>query len=86
MSEYTPTTNDVRQFYQGRLVKGDDGVYVFADEEKSNAEFERWLAGVKAEAWDEGFGKSPKLIYRDGRYVVVYRDGIVLNPYREVVK
>jgi len=54
MSEYTPTTNDVREFYQGQLEKADDGVYMFADEEKSNAEFDRWLAQVKADAWDEG--------------------------------
>lgn len=47
MSEYTPTTKEVRGFY----VKGEGGL--FADEE-----FDRWLAEytrqVKAEAWDEG--------------------------------
>jgi len=48
MSEYTPTTNDMREFYQGQLVKVDDDVYEFADEEKSNAEFDRWLAAHNA--------------------------------------
>jgi len=61
MTEYTPTTNDVRKFYQGQLEKADDGVYMFVDEEKSNAEFDRWLAGVKAEAWDEGHLHYQKL-------------------------
>jgi hypothetical protein len=54
MSEYTPTTDDVRECYQCQLVKGDNDFYIFADKEKSNAEFDRWLAKVKAEAWDEG--------------------------------
>jgi len=54
MTEYTPTTNDVREFYQGQLEKTGENIYTFVDEEECNAQFDRWLAGVKAEAWDEG--------------------------------
>lgn len=41
MSDYTPDTERVRNGY---TYYGDDG-----------GEFDRWLASVKAEAWDEGF-------------------------------
>lgn len=46
-SEYTPTTNDVRELYQGQLEKTGDNLYTFVDEDKANAQFDRWLAGVK---------------------------------------
>ena len=43
MSEYIPTTEEVRNRYLSE---------VFPEDE---AEFDRWLAQIKAEAWDEGF-------------------------------
>ena len=42
MTEYTPTTEEVRNRYLSE---------VFPEDE---AEFDRWLAEVKAQAWDEG--------------------------------
>jgi hypothetical protein len=71
MSEYTPTTKRVRE------------VYALFDEDED--EFSRWLAGVKAQAWDEG-----------AMYAAVECNAIEdesepwiatgENPYREVVK
>ena len=43
MSGYTPTTEEVRNRYLSE---------VFTEDE---AEFDRWLAGVKDEAWDKGW-------------------------------
>ena len=53
MSEYTPTTDDVKLRYR----------FLEANPVESNAEFARWLDRVRAvarregqaEAWDEGF-------------------------------
>ena len=44
MSEYTPTTPVVRAAYIQEID---------AEVEESFAQFDRWLASVKAEAWDE---------------------------------
>jgi len=56
VSNYTPTTEEVKDALpSGRIY----------------AQFDRWLAEVKAQAWEEG--------YRDccaGR-------GIIANPYRQ---
>jgi hypothetical protein len=46
VSDYTPTTGDVR----ARYVR-DHGAHFVSDW----AEFDRWLAEVKAQAWEEGF-------------------------------
>lgn len=43
MSEYTPTTEEVRNWRTG----GDDGLL--------RQEFDRWLEQVKDEAWDKGW-------------------------------
>lgn len=45
--EYTPTTAEVRACW------GWDDDYEIPSPAR-NAEFDRWLAQVKAEAWDEG--------------------------------
>ena len=42
MSDYTPTTEEVRTLVQGA----------------SADEFDRWLAEVKAQAWEEGYEQS----------------------------
>ncbi len=53
MSEYTPTTAEVRDGY-GDSNLGDGS---HADprivREQNLAEFDRWLTTIKAEAWDE---------------------------------
>lgn len=51
---YTPTTEEVRDVYQSRLIKVDDNRFEIVDEIEADAEFDRWLAEVKADAWQEG--------------------------------
>lgn len=54
MSDYTPTTDEMRDVYTwDRCVKHgrDDSL----DTRTFRADFDRWLASVKADAWDEGF-------------------------------
>lgn len=73
MAEYTPTTGDVRErFIDGAMVTG------FAhSRNKARRGFDRWLAEVKAEAWDEGYKNG----YRDRRLEASYEPGT--NPYRK---
>ena len=57
MSEYTPTTDEVRAVW--REWNGYGGLIDRTGPEPTTragmvAEFDRWLAGVKADAWDEG--------------------------------
>lgn len=52
MSEYTPTTEEIRY----RLILGADPFDLNADEREDLEEFDRWLNSVKVEAWDEGHG------------------------------
>lgn len=49
MTEYTPTTEEVRNGYVGPWTGPNP--YVSEDE---RTEFDRWLAEVKADAWTEG--------------------------------
>jgi len=53
MSEYAPTTADVRAGYTVMHPSG-PGEYVVVSREESDAEFDRWLQSVKAAAWEEG--------------------------------
>ena len=85
MTEYTPTTKAIRDCY----VFADEGLdgSLRSPERLLHAEFDRWLAGVKADAWDEG-KRAEEIgwthVY-DGHPV---REGetcdecIVSNPYR----
>ena len=59
MSDYTPTTEEVRGAYEGQLIKIGDNAYQLLDEAHAKAEFDRWLAEVKAEAWQEGWDTKP---------------------------
>lgn len=45
MSDYTPTTDDVRE----SATCGHDYSWL------TDEQFDRWLASVKADAWDEGY-------------------------------
>lgn len=50
MSEHTPTTEDVREWYAETI-----DMYESAHRDpKRVAQFDRWLAQVKAEVWDQG--------------------------------
>lgn len=46
---YTPTTREIRAGYAWRDNEGSKTYEV---------EFDRWLAGVKAEAWEEGYAQG----------------------------
>ena len=58
MSDYTPTTEEVRKRYSDDVIPPK----VFYSEEEAQqyeaefyAEFDRWLAEVQAQAWEEGY-------------------------------
>ncbi len=75
---YTPTAEEVRDEYsfhcQGwceRCGESDDVSYLFHE-----AEFDRWLAEVKAEAWEEGYANGNADAFTEAR---LDRD----NPYRQ---
>lgn len=71
MSEYTPTTDEVRASYSWDRVYGSD------DRDESRIEFDRWLAQVKAEVWDEGFLLATRNNPNKPHPMLSY------NPYRE---
>ena len=62
MSDYTPTTDEVREGY---------GYYL---NPTRLAEFDRWLAGELAKAWDRGYSSG----HREAHTNVTER-----NPYRQ---
>ena len=69
MTDYTPTTEEVRNRYLSE---------VFPEDE---AEFDRWLAEVKAEAWDEGHDAGVQLErLRNSEFPY---GTVNANPYRE---
>lgn len=56
MNEFTPTTEQVRDGYA--IDPEDeyrDPINAPANRRANERYFDRWLAGVKADAWDEGF-------------------------------
>ena len=57
MNEYTPTTGQIENAWCSRY----DGEHSWARGEELRgyeAEFDRWLEQVKAEAWEEGHSSS----------------------------
>jgi hypothetical protein len=64
MSGYTPTTEEVRTGYSTATY----------DDDKAGEEFDRWLAEVKAQAWEEGY---------NAKWVETY---FYDNPYRKGYK
>lgn len=74
MSDYTPTTEEVREAWI--IARYWDDYELFDIDEKmrdeESAQFDRWLKQVKAEAWDEGFDA--------GVDNVVLKE-FVFNPY-----
>ena len=79
---YTPTTNEVRNAYRLSDQDIDGSPYL---PEKSDAEFDRWLAGVKADArregqadaWEQGY--SDCWTYHQSNGLSGSRE----NPYRQ---
>lgn len=58
MSNYTPSTEEVRDAHQaGVLCMG-------GDTDEAREEFDRWLNEVKRQAWEEGFRSGHSLAMR----------------------
>ena len=68
MTDYTPTTEEVRDAFSDYNEDVDGGWY------EAEAQFYRWLAEVKAQAWEEGF---------QGGYDSAMGVGNIPNPYRQ---
>lgn len=76
MSEYTPTTEEVRASYLSALTHNHP-----MNVGEVIAEFDRWLEQVKAEAWEEG--KRSGLRQSDWEHGDTPRQYIAVNPYRQ---
>ena len=56
VTDYTPTTEDVRGYYRGSSATRGD-------------EFDRWLDEIKAQAWEEGYNaKWVETYFEDNPY------------------
>ena len=83
MSDYTPDTEAVRNAYRAGaepVFTGDGRRTDYRTQTVMVLEFERWLAEVKAAAWDEGYGAGvidQTLWQEDG-----IADHGARNPYR----
>ena len=82
MSDWTPTTKQVRDGY--RFDPEDDyhnPLQAGANAERAGRDFDRWLDEVKAEAWEEGYESAalriPEGVWHD---VAAPHPG---NPYRQ---
>ncbi len=62
---YTPTTEEVRAAYES--------TWLSDTMTGRDVEFDRWLAEVKAEAWQEGFDRG----------VLFFNSGDERNPYKQ---
>lgn len=77
MSDYTPTTEEVRGYIA--RVQGTGGSLAHAQAEAIGLWFDRWLAQVKAEVWDECGQDIHGDHYPD-------TETYLRNPYREETK
>lgn len=77
-SKYQPDADDVRNQYALDF----DGLSYWSTN-MNHAEFDRWLAEVKAEAWDEGAHHGADT---NCRFAKDTDDQCPYNPYREVVE
>ena len=68
MSEYTPTTDEVR-------------AWAVLASPLTEAEFDRWLASEKAKAWDEGYLAGEQDTW-DHEATGDWDSGCISNPYR----
>ena len=72
-SEYTPTEDEIRSLYVMGRVTLETTAQVLVD---SPAEFDRFIARIKAEAWEEGYEAA-------ARYHDLDTEFAAPNPYRE---
>lgn len=76
MSEYTPTTEEVREDFAFPWDPEQVG-----DRPARVAAFDRWLAQVEAAAWDEGYEAGEQDVESTAEEVLIfYRTP---NPHRE---
>ena len=78
MSDYTPTTEDIRAGWEyATAVIGDEGT----------AQFDRWLAEVKAQVWDEaerrGRDNERALMMCQAQLRPSNSAVLIKNPYRQ---
>jgi hypothetical protein len=77
MDDYTPTTEEVFDAWEAALWEGiaDNKSRADADwdGDRMRAQLSRWLASVRADAWDEGWVASESY---------TGRSAVPLNPYR----
>ena len=70
----------IREFYANATAwsfDGDAGPHIVAARERQAAEFDRWLARVKSEAWDEAVASA--YLHEDKYRISIEHDP---NPYR----
>lgn len=59
MTEYTPTTDDVREAYRGIILATDKPeVFELIDPDQADSEFDRWLDNVTRYAWARGYNEG----------------------------
>ena len=79
MDDYTPTTEEVRGVYSyGALAEWEDDILILRAKAQG---FDRWLASVRADAWDEGYAARPMQVVAEterGPMYSMHAD----NPYR----
>jgi hypothetical protein len=84
MSQYTPTTRRVADVWE-RQTDGDHSGASGDEYREFAAQFDRWLAGVKAEVWDEGAlwaaVECGAVDDEKNQWLAIGE-----NPYREVVE
>ena len=78
--DYTPTTEEIRHGYVGKqAVCINHGDWITKDQwAEFGAEFDRWLAEVKAQAWEEGQSSMKKVLS-----VWPKQHHLPINPYRQ---
>lgn len=83
MSDYTPSAERVRQayleHYEFRRAAPGNGGKLNKYPDELETEFDRWLASVKAEGWDECLESLRPELEHELLYVKT------VNPYREEV-
>jgi hypothetical protein len=83
MSEYTATTEEVREKYAEPWANARQRRF------PHSSQFDRWLASVKAEAWDEGHDSGWESRHEDalaGFMPSGPHESDAQNPYREAAE
>lgn len=79
MIEYVPATEKVAKAYEIIMHGWHEDGSGYTTEKEALEEFHRWLAKVKAKAWDEGFADGVNHDLGDWENA----PSIINNPYRQ---